>query len=57
MNTEKHQYLVSKVIPFRAYLLEPMLTIALEGGPIKVIPSLASFSANVAFSLRNPYLK
>lgn len=36
--------------------MEPILTIALAGGPIKTIPSFASFSENVAFSLRNPYL-
>jgi hypothetical protein len=33
-----------------------MLTIALDGGPMKVIPSAASVSANFAFSLKNPYL-
>jgi hypothetical protein len=37
-------------------LLEPMLTIALGGGPIKTMPSSASLSANLAFSLKNPYL-
>jgi hypothetical protein len=39
-----------------SYLLDPILTIALEGGPMKIIPSSASRSANLAFSLRNPYL-
>lgn len=39
-----------------AHLLEPMLTMALAGGPIKTIPACASCSENTAFSLRNPYL-
>lgn len=34
-----------------------MLTIALAGGPMKTIPSLASLSEKTAFSLRNPYLQ
>ena len=38
-----------------AYLFEPMLTMALAGGPMKVIPSCARRSANCAFSLRKPY--
>ena len=37
-----------------SYLLEPMLTMALAGGPMKVIPSCARRSANWAFSLRKP---
>jgi hypothetical protein len=37
-------------------LLEPMLIMALAGGPMKTIPACASLSANAAFSLRNPYL-
>lgn len=37
------------------YLLDPMLTMALAGGPIKTMPSLNSCSAKSAFSLRNPY--
>ena len=32
-----------------------MLTIALDGGPMKTIPAFARFSAKVAFSLRKPY--
>ena len=36
------------------YLFEPMLTIALDGGPMNTIPSVANVSANLAFSLRNP---
>ena len=39
-----------------SYLLDPILTIALEGGPIKTMPSSANRSANLAFSLKNPYL-
>jgi hypothetical protein len=42
--------------PEDADLLEPMLTIAGAGGPMKTIPASASFSANVEFSLRKPYL-
>jgi len=38
----------------RTDLFEPMLTIALEGGPMKTMPSSASRSANFAFSLKNP---
>src|ERR1700722_5175797 len=38
------------------YLLEPMLTIALAGGPMKTMPSFPSCSANLAFSLKKPYL-
>ena len=38
------------------HLFDPMLTIALEGGPMKTIPSSAKRSANLAFSLKNPYL-
>jgi hypothetical protein len=37
-------------------LLEPMETMALDGGPMNTIPSSASRSANLAFSLRKPYL-
>jgi hypothetical protein len=37
-----------------AYLLDPILMIALEGGPMKVMPSLSSCSAKFAFSLRKP---
>ena len=37
-----------------SYLFEPMLTMALAGGPMKVIPSCARRSANWAFSLRKP---
>jgi hypothetical protein len=37
-----------------AYLLEPMLTMELAGGPMKTIPDSFSFSANIAFSLRKP---
>jgi hypothetical protein len=37
-------------------LLEPILTIALDGGPMKTMPSSASRSANFAFSLKKPYL-
>jgi len=36
------------------HLLEPMLTIALSGGPINTIPSSASLLEKVAFSLRKP---
>ena len=37
-----------------SHLLEPMLTMALAGQPMKVIPSCARRSANWAFSLRKP---
>lgn len=37
------------------YLLDPILTIALAGGPINTIPSFASCSAKSAFSLKKPY--
>ena len=40
-----------------SYLLDPILVIALAGGPIKVMPFLCSRSAKVAFSLRKPYLE
>ena len=50
----------AKLTPFwqprQSYLLDPILTIALGGGPIKTMPSSASSSANLAFSLKNPYL-
>lgn len=39
------------------HLFDPMLTIALEGGPMKTIPSSAKRSANLAFSLKKPYLQ
>lgn len=39
-----------------SHLLDPILTMALEGGPMKTIPSSASISANLAFSLKKPYL-
>jgi hypothetical protein len=39
------------------YLLDPILVIALAGGPIKVMHSLCSCSAKLAFSLRKPYLE
>lgn len=39
------------------HLLEPMLTIADAGGPMKTMPSSASRSENLAFSLRKPYLR
>lgn len=38
----------------RTHLLDPMLTIALAGGPMKTIPSCARVSEKSAFSLRNP---
>jgi hypothetical protein len=37
--------------------LDPILVMALAGGPIKAIPSLSSCSAKSAFSLRKPYLE
>ena len=37
--------------------MDPMLTIALAGGPIKTIPAVARASAKAAFSLRKPYLR
>lgn len=38
----------------QTHLLEPMLTMALAGGPMNTMPSWASFLEKVAFSLRNP---
>ena len=37
------------------HLLEPILIMALAGGPMKTMPSAANRSANHAFSLRKPY--
>ena len=39
------------------HLLDPILMMALAGGPMNVIPPLANCSAKFAFSLRKPYLK
>ena len=36
------------------HLFDPIETMALEGGPMNTIPSWASRSANLAFSLRKP---
>ncbi len=38
----------------RALVFEPIASIALAGGPMKVIPSSSSLRANAAFSARNP---
>jgi len=43
-------------IAYVIHLFEPMLTMAVAGGPINMIPSQAKRSEKVAFSLRKPYL-
>ena len=42
------------VIPPEGYLLDPIETIADEGGPMNVMPAASKRSANPAFSLKNP---
>ncbi len=37
------------------YLLMPISLIAVDGGPIKITPSLSHRSANSTFSDKNPY--
>jgi hypothetical protein len=42
------------IIDQNVHLLDPMLVMADAGGPMKITPAAFNFSANTAFSLRNP---
>ena len=45
----------ASIINCRAFAFEPIAFIAEAGGPTNVTPAPCNFSANVAFSLKNPY--